>query len=375
LNSFILSFQQDRRVRFGAICLSVVYLAGVSAFLLRQGAWPTPDFLIPPLVLLAVFLGRGWSFVIDWAPFLLLILTYEAFRGFADDLNARVHMEELVDAERWITAGRIPTISLQERFFDPENIAWYDWLSAALHASHFGVPVAFGLVIWLASRTQYWRYATSVVLLSFAGFLSHYLYPAAPPWMAANAGLIPPVERILGYTLSRISTGDGLTLAYQNFSPNDVAALPSLHAAFPALIALIAFDRYRWRGLIVLPWVAAGSIAWVYLGEHYFIDVLAGWIYGVAAFGLVWLLGPRLIARLPKVHLSPSLRLRPLPNWPLAIAALTFIVLVWFNPLVKAPLQREEDAVADVAPAPAVCEAPFLPDLATGECLPPAPGP
>ena len=137
-----------------------------------------------------------------------------------DDLNARVHMEELIVWERWITDGRIPTISLQDRFFDHNNVRWYDWVASFMHAAHFAVPVAFGFVIWIANRVLYWRYVAAVVSLFFAGFITHYIYPAAPPWMAYNEGLLPEVHRVLGSTLSRLSTGDGLNLAYQNFSPN-----------------------------------------------------------------------------------------------------------------------------------------------------------
>src|SRR5690606_34025393 len=278
-----------KTVRALAIAATLVYVIGMSWFILRQGGWPTPDFLIPPLILVAIIYGRGWSFLVDWLPFLLLLLAYESFRGIADDLNSRVAIQELVDAERWLMGG-IPTNELQARFFDRNNLAWYDWGATLLHVAHFGVPVAMGFAIWLNNRALYWRFAGSVVGLCFAGFVIHYLYPAAPPWMAADMGLIPHVDRVIGHTTSSMATGSGISLAYQEMSPNDVAAMPSLHAAMPVLIFMIVISMkgWRWSPLILYPIV--GGVAWVYIGEHYAIDVFAGYALAVVAYGLFWVL-------------------------------------------------------------------------------------
>jgi hypothetical protein len=226
--------------------------------------------------------------------------------------------------------------------------------------------VAFGFVIWISNRATYWRYVAAVITLFFAGFITHYLYPAAPPWMAYNEGLLPEVHRVLGSTLSKLSTGDGLNLAYQNFSPNAVAAIPSLHAGIPALLSLIAMSLYGWRASVTLLYVGASGVAWVYLGEHYFVDVLAGWIYAVPVFLIVWVGLPHLVRKLPTVHWPQRIRLRAVPDWPLAIAALAFITFVWFNPLVYAPLQSDGDVDADAPPA---LECPVQPDDAVAvEC-------
>lgn len=186
--------------RLTVLALATVYVIGVSVFLLLEGSWPTPDFLIPPLVLAAVACRRGWSFVIDWTPFLVLILAYEAFRGVADDLNARVHVEELVAADRWLTNGHIPTLVLQERFYHPAELRWYDYMATFLHAAHFVVPVITGFAIWMRSRAAYWRYVVAVVGLFFAGFGAAYVYPAAHHGLPPNG---EPYRRSTGCSAKR----------------------------------------------------------------------------------------------------------------------------------------------------------------------------
>ena len=70
---------------------------------------------------------------------------------------------------------------------------------------------------------------------------------------------------------------------------NIVAALPSLHAAFPLICLLVArhFRLPRWlQGLLLLQLLGV-AFAIVYTGEHYVVDVLAGLLYGFVVFRLM----------------------------------------------------------------------------------------
>jgi hypothetical protein len=347
---------------------ALLYVFVFSFFILRQGGWPTPDFLIPPLIFIALIYGRGWRFVLDWTPFLVLILAYEAFRGFAPELNARVHVTGVIEADRWLAGGVVPTNWLQDHFYHPGDLRWYDWLATGMHAAHFAVPVCYAFIIWLADRKLYWRYMVALLGLSFAGFATYLAYPAAPPWMASDMGLIPPVTRVLGYTLGQLSHGTGMTLTYQYFSPNEVAAMPSLHAASPLLLALVAIASHGKKALPLLLYPIVGGIAWMYLGEHYLIDVLVGYVYGAAAFVIFWLLLPVAVERwrLGESFGLPRLpRLRTLPAWPLAAGAAALAIFGWVRlaPLSGSTAPVQANAVAAAAPilapepAPSDCSA------------------
>jgi hypothetical protein len=351
-----------------ATAATLAYMLAVSVYFIDQRVWPTPDFLIPPLILIALFCGRGWEFVADWWPFLAILMGYEAFRGVADDINSRVHYTFMIDADRWMAFGHVPTVWLQDRFFDPNHVHWYDYLATALHATHYAVSVCFGFVLWLRNRGTYWRYATALIVMFAAGIGTEFLYPAAPPWMASLNGYLPPVERVIGPTVDSFTKGSGFTLAYHYFSANDVAALPSLHAALPLLLALIAIDLNGRKAWLSMAYPLVGGVAWVYLGEHYVVDVIAGWLYAYAAFLLCWVWGPGLLRRSGLAAVGRTLQRRfswqrPLPAWPLGAAVVAVAIYVWFNPIVQMPFQPEP------APEPAAAATlASLNDLAPVAC-------
>ena len=79
------------------------------------------------------------------------------------------------------------------------------------------------------------------------------------------------------------------TLSATSDLANPVAAMPSLHAAYPMLLLLFFWRRAgRWRWLLALYPLAMGFTL-VYAAEHYVVDILFGWLYAVA----VYLVGSR----------------------------------------------------------------------------------
>jgi membrane-associated phospholipid phosphatase len=76
---------------------------------------------------------------------------------------------------------------------------------------------------------------------------------------------------------------------------NPVAAMPSLHMALTAVVALAAWRVHRVAGIVASAYAVSMGFALVYLGEHYAVDVLAGTV--VAGAGS--LLAARVLAKRP----------------------------------------------------------------------------
>ena len=314
----------SRRTVTIAAAGGVLYCAAVTLYLIIRGGFPTPDFLIPPLLLPALVARRGRAFVVDWTPFLLLLLAWEATRGIADTLGMPVQFTGPVTAEKLLFFGTVPTVALQEALFAPERGArWFDWLGAFMHSLHFVLPVAFGFVLWLRARALYWRYVASVLALFLLGFVGFVLYPQAPPWMAGEIDVIPFVHRISVETMLTLPTADGLIYVYQHIRPNNVAAMPSLHAALPLLLTLILWKLNRRLALCGAVYTVLLSFFLVYHGEHYVVDIIAGWALAVLVFWLLWATPVWLSARLPA---APAVRRRVLALPATTVAAAVLVI-------------------------------------------------
>lgn len=278
------------------IGLQAAYCVLLFVTLIWSGNWPTADQVAIGLFGFAILTARPLSFLRDWFPFIFLVLSYEALRGMSDGLVANAHIGFPITADKTIFDGTVPTIWLQDHLWDPNHLHWYDYVAAFMHPLHFIAPIAIALAFWMRSKKLYWKFVASYLLLTYAGLITYLLYPMAPPWYAADIGRLPHVETILGQVLWTHSASHPIGFIYNHFDPNPVAAMPSLHAAFPVLVFCVFWRLSpRWGWLtFVYPLLMDFSI--VYMGEHYVIDALVGSLYGAAAFAAVWVL-PDVIAR------------------------------------------------------------------------------
>jgi membrane-associated phospholipid phosphatase len=115
--------------------------------------------------------------------------------------------------------------------------------------------------------------------------------------MAARDGLLPPVERLTSVVLGQLagSSGSGVSSPdTSNGLVNNVAAIPSMHAAWCFYACLFLWQRTRrWRWVLVA-YPVAMAFSLIYGGEHYVFDILLGWAYATAAFvAMNWIVNLR----------------------------------------------------------------------------------
>ncbi|MFY1671960.1 phosphatase PAP2 family protein [Plantactinospora sp. WMMB334] len=241
---------------------------------------------------------RPWrahlGFARDWLPVVVLLALYNLSRGFADN-GATPHAMELIVADRWMFGwamdGQVPTVWLQQHLYDPDGIHWWDVLVSWVYFSHFVVTLAAAVVLWLRSRRQWGAFMRRWGFLCASGLVTYFIYPAAPPWWAAQYGMLEEVARISTRGWREFGMhGAGNLLNAGQIAANPVAAMPSLHTAW-ALFVVVFFlgaTRRRWWPLL-LCYPLAMTFTLVYAGEHYVIDVLVGWAYVGLTFLVVGL--------------------------------------------------------------------------------------
>jgi hypothetical protein len=192
----------------------------------------------------------------------------------------------------WLTGGSVPTVWLQERLYVEGDVQWYDVLIVPVYMSHFLVPMALAVALWLTRYDLFRRYVWTLVALTLMTLTTYALFPAAPPWLAGLNGYLPDVARVTSETLQ--ATGIGTirsAVARGEAYANAVAAIPSLHSGVPMMVLLFTWPliRVRTRWLLGL-YILAMTFTLTYGGEHYVVDAFLGWLYAAAAvYGVAWL--------------------------------------------------------------------------------------
>jgi len=262
----------------------VAYMGIATVVMVIQGVEILPDRWVALLLIGSLIFGRARRFLMDWLPFLFLLVSYDYLRGFADDLNPRVNVFDQVHADTALF-GVVPSAGLQALFLRATP-QWYDVAATAVYFIHFVLPLGFATILWLRQRREFGRFVAAITILSYGAWITYAVYPAAPPWLASKIGAIDGVTRVLDRMLVYMPVRFDVPSIYHELDPNAVAAIPSLHAAYPMLVLLFAVRVFGRRGLLLLPYVLIAWLAAVYLGEHYVIDLFIGALYAVAAFAI-----------------------------------------------------------------------------------------
>lgn len=272
------------------IVLFIVYILIVTTVMIWQGIGIDPSRYIFVLFLPAFFLRKTRQFLLDWIPFLFIFLAYEYLRGLTPFVNPRANFSLGINFDRLIGGGQIPTVILQQLFFNPSSISWLDYLASMFYFVHLALPYVFGYILWIRSREQFHRFTTGIILLSYSGWLTYIIFPAAPPWLASTKGFLPYVYRMIDFTSQTFPERLHLPSIYHDFYPNNVAAIPSMHAAYPLLVLLFGLKFFKGKFTWFWLYVLGVWFSLVYLGEHYVLDIIIGAVYALAAFLLTeWL--------------------------------------------------------------------------------------
>jgi hypothetical protein len=293
----------QRALRWGG---PIVYAIALALAVWQSGLPLSRDRLLMWILLglLAFSLTNvgGWlrSVVFEWIPFALILWVYDLLRGQADGLFFAAHVKPQLEVDRFLFGGTAPTVRLQDHLWGGSlHIHWYDYAAWLVYVSYFVGTYLLAAFLWWVNRRLFRRYVVMVSLIAMMGFTTYALFPAVPPWMASELGALEPTTRSIGVIWSHVPIAHFNTLFEKGTAySNAVAAVPSLHAAYTLLISLVLWPLApRWgRVLLALyPWAMAFAL--VYTAEHYFSDILLGWVYCVVGYLVVNRVADRLAAR------------------------------------------------------------------------------
>ena len=257
--------------------------------------------------------GRPWRdqrrMTLDLSLYAAMWLSYDYSRGIADTFGFPLQVEAPRNIDRAMFFGTDPNVWMQRHFLE-DSVRWYDVLGSLVYFTHFFVPVATSVYLWIRYRDQWLRYIRRFATVLFAGVLTYVVLPTAPPWMASSKKfpyqIMEPLSRPTGRGWSKLGleTVNSVLLKGQQWA-NPTAAIPSLHAAFALFVVVFFWNRMptRWVRCVSLLFPLAMALTLVYFGEHYVTDILAGWLYVGLSF---WFWNRWESRRDPNKNLTPT---------------------------------------------------------------------
>lgn len=182
-------------------------------------------------------------------------------------------------------------------YFAVHHWPWVDFVTGLAYILF--VYWAFAFVIYLgifrrndpAMKTLLLQYGWVFCAVNLAGFATYYIYPAAPPWYAAQYGFGPANFAVAASPAAAIRwdelTGLHYFAGFYGRSADIFGAIPSLHVAYPLLVFI--YGRHVEKlslNIANFLFYLLVCFSAVYLQHHYVLDVLIGSAYALVGYAL-----------------------------------------------------------------------------------------
>lgn len=222
------------------------------------------------------------------AVFYLSYITYRNLKSFLPFMQERREDGLLLNTDRWLGGGQYPADIIQEILGTGASATV---LSAVYMFYMLFVPLSLAAaLIWFDNVSMGAWYVTALSFNWLLGALSYYALPSLGPIYIHPTTFadLPdtPVDGLQeGLWRNRLEV---LADPHGTADVHGIAAFASLHASVVFTAALIAHlarlpKLLRWS---LWTFTALTSVATVYFGWHYIVDVPAGFVIGALA---VWL--------------------------------------------------------------------------------------
>lgn len=249
-------------------------------------------FALPAIVLIPVFA----------ASFSLIKSSLPLMHPFSWD-------ERLAGADLLLHGGVQPWVWLQVLLGHP-------YITSAINAAyHFWFFLMFGMLYWMAFAVEQ-RQLRMQFLLSFVAswillgnVLAFCLSSAGPCYFALVSNAADPYAGLLHYLHQASEQAAVPALAMQDLLWHDqsrvsvssaygISAMPSMHVASAALLALLGWRLHPAAGIALTLFFAVILVGSVHLAWHYAVD---GYVAAVGA-ALIWMLSGWLSRKLVEVR-------------------------------------------------------------------------
>ena len=219
-------------------------------------------------------LPRGWAHLgLQFVIWMGFYVVYQVARGAADRSVASAFQngEWVLRQERELGALFEPAI---QRVVDTSSIL-VTLTSFTYWLSQFAVVGITLLWVYFRHHERFAGFRNWLIAANLVGLVGYILMPTAPPRMFPEWGFVDTLGQF-----SSINHDSGLI----SFASNPYAAMPSLHAMDALIVGIVMFGlvRSRLAKALWLAWPIWVSFAVISTGNHYWLDVVAGFVLALA---------------------------------------------------------------------------------------------
>lgn len=276
-------------IRFPAIVLGAIAIDVVPRILYAAGrpgsGWGARLRTTSRTVMRERWPASHWKFALNGVA--AWYLCYAAFRNVksvAPFVHEKIYDAQLADIDKFLFAGHDPAATLHAwfgtglaaHFFSSVYIVWIALVP---------VSIAIALVWTRHTRAGEW-YVTAVALDWALGAVLYVALPTVGPIYSDRGTFADLPETYVSRLADSMWDDRVSTLATHGESGlQTIAAFASLHVGIMMTICLVvqAIKLARWIRVSAWTFFALTVLATVYLGWHFFVDVLAGAALGAFA--------------------------------------------------------------------------------------------
>jgi membrane-associated phospholipid phosphatase len=269
------------------------FVVGSAVWIAYKGLFVQTDtvvlWVLAGLFALTLTDVRRWGLRLlwDWLPLGALLVLYDQSAPLAKWFGRPLHINLQVQFDEAIFGKPLLTLQLQHAFGQTQAVRWWEYPMWAIYMTHFFMALVVAGLLWRFSYSRFRQFRAQIVVLTTLGFVTYIAYPAAPPWyLAQKLHLLPWIYRTVFEAWTKVglhTAGSLVNNAIEgNGLGNQLAAVPSMHAAISLFIACFFWRGARpWLRVVLVAYVLAMAFTLVYSGEHYFFDIVVGWLYTV----------------------------------------------------------------------------------------------
>jgi membrane-associated phospholipid phosphatase len=271
------------RRRFWPIALGLCYITAI--YLL--GGLRGEHIFIGFLGLLDAYNEKSRSFLKYFFPFILTGVAYDSMRYFYwAGVQGHVHVSGPYLRDKYYfgvnvlsDGGYSERLTLNE-FFDRHHWAVMDFLCGFAYLFFVSEYLIAALALFFTKKYRMLKvFGWCFFVVNCLGFITYFIYPAAPPWYVSQFGLGPALMNIhpAPAAAHRFDLLLGTHFFDQMYGRGiDVyGAYPSLHVTYPFLVSWVALSLKKGRTLAIGFYFLMCFSA-IYLQHHYVVDVLLG---------------------------------------------------------------------------------------------------